>query len=301
MITVKQDQKAMKKTIFPGLSIGIGLLLAACGGPPQNNPLLQQARSDFEAAAQDSSVLVYAPVALVEAEEVLIKSENLWSEKEDKVLVDHFAYLAKKKTAIARETASLNSAQVEIERAGPDRQRVLIELRRAEAERSEQRAREALEEAQRERETAERERQRAEELASRVNELEAQQTERGLVLTLGDVLFDFDRADLQPGGLRAVDELAKFLNEYPERNILIEGFTDNIGSEKYNENLSQRRAASVQQALLNRGISNNRIRIRGYGVQYPVASNQTEAGRQQNRRVEVIISNQQGNIPERRN
>jgi outer membrane protein OmpA-like peptidoglycan-associated protein len=90
-----------------------------------------------------------------------------------------------------------------------------------------------------------------------VNELEAQQTERGLVLTLGDVLFDFDRAELQPGGQRAVAELARFLNEYPERNVKIEGFTDSIGSEEYNENLSLRRANSVRQALLDRGISSN--------------------------------------------
>ena len=280
---------------------GLLLLLTACSGPLAMNPLLEEAESEFETASQDSSILVYAPVALVEAEEELERSRSLWEAEADRTLVDHHAYLAKQKTAIARETANLNQAQVEIERAEPERQRVLIDIRRDQAQRAEQRAEQALEEARREREEAERARQRAEELADRVNELEAQQTERGLVLTLGDVLFDFDRAELQAGGQRAVAELARFLEEYPERNVMIEGFTDSVGSEEYNQNLSLRRANSVQRALINRGISSSRIGTVGYGVRYPVATNQTESGRQQNRRVEVIISDQSGSIPERRN
>lgn len=276
-------------------------IVTGCGGPLAMNPLLEEAQSDFEKAAMDSTILVYAPVALVEAEEELQRSEDLWEAKADKVLIEHHAYLAKQKTAIARETASLNQAQVEIERAEPRRQKILIEIRRAQAEMAENRAQSALEEARREREQAEQARQRAEELAERVNELEAQQTERGLVLTLGDVLFDFDKASLQPGGQRAVAELASFLEEYPERNVMIEGFTDSIGSESYNENLSGRRADSVQRALLERGISSNRIQTVGYGERFPVATNETESGRQQNRRVEVIISDREGNIPERKN
>ncbi len=280
---------------------GLLLLLTACSGPLAMNPMLEEASADFESASQDSTVLVYAPVALVEAEEELERSRSLWEARADRTLIEHHAYLAKQKTAIARETANLNRAQVEIERAEPERQRVLIDIRRSQAVRAELRAEQALEEARREREEAEQARKRAEELAARVNELEAQQTERGLVLTLGDVLFDFDRAELQPGGQRAVAELARFLDEYPERNVMIEGFTDSIGSEEYNENLSLRRANSVRQALLDRGISSNRIETVGYGMRYPVATNQTESGRQQNRRVEVIISDQSGSIPERRN
>lgn len=289
--------KMRQLLIIPGLF----LLLTACSGPLAMTPMLEEAESEFETVSQDSSVLVYAPVALVEAEEELERSRTLWEAKADRTLIDHHAYLAKQKAAIARETANLNKAQVEIERAEPERQRVLIDIRRDQAQRAEQRAEQALEEARHEREEAERARQRAEELAERVNELEAQQTERGLVLTLGDVLFDFDRAELQAGGQRAVAELARFLEEYPERNVMIEGFTDSVGSEEYNQNLSLRRANSVQRALINRGISSDRIGTVGYGVRYPVATNQTESGRQQNRRVEVIISDQSGSIPERRN
>jgi outer membrane protein OmpA-like peptidoglycan-associated protein len=156
-------------------------------------------------------------------------------------------------------------------------------------------------EAQLAREQAEQALARAQELANRIAELEAEQTARGLVLTLSDVLFDVDKADLKPGAQRAIDELANFLNEYPERNVLIEGFTDNTGSDEYNMDLSSRRAASVKSALVTRGIGDSRVRTIGYGETFPKATNGTAAGRQQNRRVEVIISDKSGNIPTRTN
>ena len=275
------------------------LLFAACGGPPADNPLLDEATEKFDSASGDSTIVMFAPVALKEAEEELQLSRELWEAKEDKVYVDHHAYMAIQKTAIAQETAAMNAAQNEIGRAESERQQVLLEIRRSDAERAEERARLALEEAQREREAAEEARREARELANRVDELEASQTERGLVLTLGDVLFDFDEATLSPGGMRSVRELASFLDEYPERNVLIEGYTDNIGAEAYNLTLSERRADAVKDELLEQGIVQDRIQTRGYGVEYPVTSNATEAGRQQNRRVEVIISDQEGNIIER--
>lgn len=276
-------------------------LITGCGGPPANNPLLETARSEFRSAEQDSSVLVFAPVALKEAEEELQTGVRLWEEKEDKVLIEHHAYLAKQKTAVAMETAKLNMAQLEIERAEPERQRVLINIRRNQAIRAEQRAESAMEEARLERLEAERARDRADELSRRVDELEAERTERGIVLTLGDVLFDFDQATLRPGAMTTIANLAGFMQEYPERTIMIEGFTDSIGSDWYNEELSRKRAASVRDELRKRGISTSRIQIIGYGKRFPVATNNTEAGRQQNRRVEVIISDRNGSIPDRRN
>lgn len=288
---------------FTPVVIGIVLLfvIEGCGGPPEQNPLLQEAKSKYHQAEKDSLIVTKAPVALKEAEELLEKSEQLWQEEADEELVSHYAYISKQKVAIARETAELNAAQDEVERAESQRQKVLIQARRAEALAAEKRAEEALSQAKKERREAEQARKRAEELARRVNELEAQQTERGLVLTLGDVLFDFDKASLKPGGERAATNLAQFLKEYPERNVMIEGFTDTIGPTDYNRQLSRRRANAVKQALLNKGIQPSRIRIRGYGEKYPVASNSTEAGRQQNRRVEVIISDKEGRIDERSN
>ncbi len=274
-------------------------IMLGCGGPPEDNPLLKEAINHFHEAENDSTIVMNAPVALKEAEEALQESERLWEEKADKELVDHHAYIAKQKVAIARETAELNAAQDEVERAESQRQQVLIGARKAEAIAAEKRAEEALSQAEKERREAEKARKRAEELAERVNKLEAERTERGLVLTLGDVLFDFDKATLKSGGERAVEKLAQFMEEYPNRNVMIEGFTDTVGPANYNEKLSRQRANSVRQALLNKGISSSRIQIRGYGEKYPVASNNTEAGRQQNRRVEVIISDSEGDIDER--
>jgi outer membrane protein OmpA-like peptidoglycan-associated protein len=282
----------MKRQVTILIPFAAILILSACGGSPADNPLLESARDEYQSAESDENIVRFAPVALKEAEEELVRSLDLWEAKADKVYIEHYAYLARQKTAIARETAKLNSAQNEIERAGMERQEVLLDVRRLEADR-------ALEEARRERERAEEARSRAEELARRVNELEAERTERGLVLTLGDVLFDFDDSSLREGGIRAVRELARFMQEYPERNVLVEGYTDSVGSDDYNLRLSERRAGSVRAALLDFGISGNRIRTAGYGREYPVASNATEAGRQQNRRVEVVISDTEGVIRER--
>jgi outer membrane protein OmpA-like peptidoglycan-associated protein len=240
-------------------------------------------------------------------------STKLWEAKADKTEVDHYAYIAEQKTLIARETALSECSQQEISRGETERQQVMLDVRRADALRSEQRATSALEDAQRERAaatearagaetarlSAEESRLRAEELAKKVSELEARPTDRGLVLTLGDVLFDFGQATLKSGGMQTVNQLGDFLNEYPERHILIEGFTDNIGSEAFNEALSARRAENVKNALMSKGVALGQDPHRGYGIHYPVANNATEEGRRQNRRVEVVISDQAGVIKDR--
>lgn len=316
--------------ILPGAGyaiIPVLILLVGCGGPPAQNPLLNSATEAYNAAEQDGMVVQYAPVALKEAEEALEISRDLWTAKADKSAIEHHAYLARQKTFIARETAKRNAANSEISRGEVERQQVLLEVRRSEADRSEARARRALLEAQSERALAVEARQNAEQsrlsatearqkadesrqaaleaeqradlLAQRVNELEARPTDRGLVLTLGDVLFEFGKATMRSEGMKSIEDLATFLKQYPERNILIEGFTDNIGSEAFNMELSRNRANSVKSDLLDKGIADNRIRIRGYGIQHPVASNATDSGRQQNRRVEVIISDLEGNIVDR--
>jgi outer membrane protein OmpA-like peptidoglycan-associated protein len=114
------------------------------------------------------------------------------------------------------------------------------------------------------------------------------------VLTLGDVLFDTGRAELNPGAARKLDQLAQFLNEHKERRVQIDGFTDSVGTDSYNEELSQRRADSVKSALLVRGVDPSRISTEGYGKAFPVANNVDSGGRQLNRRVEVIIGADDG-------
>jgi outer membrane protein OmpA-like peptidoglycan-associated protein len=130
-----------------------------------------------------------------------------------------------------------------------------------------------------------------EELGQESAELQVQQTERGLVVTLGDILFDVGQATLNPGGELQVARLAEVLHQMPERNLLIEGHTDSAGSDAYNDDLSQRRADAVEDLLIIQGIEPTRVVTRGYGERLPVATNDTAAGRQQNRRVEVVILN----------
>jgi len=131
-------------------------------------------------------------------------------------------------------------------------------------------------------------------LQAEVAQLKARPTPRGLVLTLGDVFFDTGRAQLNPGANRKLDQLAQFLNEHKERRVQIDGFTDSVGTDSYNEDLSQRRANSVKSALLSRGVAASRIGTEGYGKAYPVANNVDSGGRQMNRRVEVVIGEDNG-------
>jgi outer membrane protein OmpA-like peptidoglycan-associated protein len=124
--------------------------------------------------------------------------------------------------------------------------------------------------------------------------LKATPTPRGLVMTLGDVLFDTGRAELKSGAGRKMDQLGQFLVEHADRRVQIDGFTDSVGTDSYNEDLSQRRADAVKTALINRGVQPSRIGTEGYGKAYPVANNNDSGGRQLNRRVEVVIGGDNG-------
>ena len=114
------------------------------------------------------------------------------------------------------------------------------------------------------------------------------------MLTLGDVLFDTGKAQLNPGSARKLDQLAQFLADHPERRVQIDGFTDSVGTDSYNQTLSQQRADAVKSALIVRGINPSRIESQGYGKGFPVADNADSGGRQLNRRVEVVIGEENG-------
>ena len=137
----------------------------------------------------------------------------------------------------------------------------------------------------------ERARAETEQLRQEIENLQARQTERGILLTFGNVFFETDRAELKPGAELAAGKLADFLREHPDRQIPIEGRTDSRGSEEYNQRLSQQRADVVARALQARGLDTERMILRGLGENYPIAPNTTPTGRQQNRRVEIVIQN----------
>lgn len=140
---------------------------------------------------------------------------------------------------------------------------------------------------------------RARQLEAQLADLAARKTPRGTVITLGDVLFDTNQSQLRSGGMRNVEKLANFVKQHPRRNLMIEGFTDSVGSDGRNQQLSDDRAGSVRTALLGMGVGSERMTSRGYGESFPVAGNDTPAGRQQNRRVEIIVSEDGGVIAPR--
>ena len=137
---------------------------------------------------------------------------------------------------------------------------------------------------------------RAQQLEEQLRALNAKKTERGMVVTIGDVLFDTGRAELKPGSGRDMDKLAEFFKAYPQRTALVEGFTDSVGGDAANQDLSNRRAAAVRGALVGMGVAGPRITARGYGEAFPVAGNDSASGRQLNRRVEIVLSDENGRI-----
>ena len=134
-------------------------------------------------------------------------------------------------------------------------------------------------------------RMETEQLARLISELNARDTDRGLVVTLGDVLFATGQSTIVGANNSNLAKLAVFLNQYQDRTVLIEGHTDSVGAESSNMSLSQNRADAVKSYLVREGVAANRLQAMGKGEGSPISSNVTDTGRQQNRRVEVIIAN----------
>lgn len=120
---------------------------------------------------------------------------------------------------------------------------------------------------------------------------DAYSSDRGVVINLPDVLFDFGSARLSEDANGTVNEIARAVSSVSSRSISVEGHTDSVGTVEYNQRLSEARARGVAQSLSQHGVSRQKIRTRGYGESDPIASNSTDVGRQRNRRVEVIIEN----------
>jgi len=283
-----------------------GPMLFGCTSAAPKNAALERARSVFDEARNDPDVFKNAPLELQRAQGDLESAEKLHKQGGDPAEVDHLAYLAQQRTAIAQEMADMKLADQAVEAARTERSKVLLEARTLEAERALQEAEQARGQALAQQKEAERAlmaaaaaEERARKLESQIEELQAVKSERGLVITLGDVLFDTDKSELRAGAMFTIQKLVAFLAEYPDRKVMIEGFTDSTGPEEYNQRLSESRAQAVRNALAAKGIDPARIVIRGYGEAFPVASNATAEGRQRNRRVEVIISDEKGVLTER--
>lgn len=275
----------MKRSHNLILVASVAAILSACSSTPKTIPELQTARA-VVAQVEQSPRAGIAAQNVSEARSALQRAEK--STKLEDVKFE--AGIATAHAQIANEKILTAQAQEEIEKGTAQRQQVLLEARERDVRAQAMQADAAKMQADAAKSQADAANQRAQSLEDELRDLKAKKTDRGLVLTLGDVLFDTGQATLKLGAYATIDRLAVALKESPERKVVIEGHTDSVGSDEYNQSLSERRAMSVQSALMQRGVSGGQISAAGKGEAFPVASNDIAAGRQQNRRVELIFA-----------
>lgn len=318
----------MKKAHFTPVLLALSVLISACSSMPTSTSLLDQTRNDYLAAQNNPNVSTYAPLEMKQAGDAMQQANAEADNNGSAGNVDRLAYLAKQKIALVQEVAKQKSAEADIANNSKERDQIRLDQRTSEADRAKLSADQSKLEAQvaqgqaaeaqsqaaearRQAEqsqiaTADAQRQaqdaqgRAAQLESQLEaqlaDLAAKKTERGMIITLGDVLFGTDLARLNPEGMRTAQKLAEILQQNPQRTVMVEGFTDSIGSASHNQALSERRAGAVRTALQELGVSGERVVIRGFGETHPVAANDTAQHRQLNRRVEIVLSDAGGKV-----
>ncbi|MFK7604667.1 MULTISPECIES: OmpA family protein [unclassified Pseudomonas] len=244
------------KVMIPAL-LALSVGLAACSHQPNVN--LENAKTNFSALQTNPEATKVAALETKDASEWLDKAEKAYLNKEDDAKVDQLAYLTNQRVEVAKQTIALRTAEDKLKNSGSDRAQALLDARDAQIK--------------------------------ALRGMNAKQTERGTLVTFGDVLFQFGKSNLQPNSRNNINTLANYLIQNPDRKVIVEGYTDSVGSAAFNQTLSERRAEAVRTALVKAGVDPTRIVAQGYGKEYPVASNATDSGRAQNRRVEVTISN----------
>lgn len=266
---------SLKNGFLTTVAVCAGLSLGGCAGHSGSEPALQQANADFQAVKENSNVLRIAPKDVIRAGESLARADRLssyWGSGDD---VLHYAYLSQRYSEIAREHTQQVLNQERAARLELERQRLQLALREAKLLSVQQ---------------------QGQWLEEQIINLATTETERGLVMTLGDVLFDTGEANLTNSANRTVLKLVKFLQLNPGRIVRVEGYTDSTGTRDDNLKLSLARAQAVADVLVDLGIDEKRIQVQGYGDQYPVDVNATERGRVQNRRVEIVFSDEKGQL-----
>ncbi len=289
------------------IGLGIALTLGACVSTPEPNAALVTARSAVQAAESDPNVSRYAALDLEAAKKDLEVAESASIHHKEAEIAQP-AYLATQTARLAQAHAAAKADDARVAAGSVERDRIQLAARAREVDAAQaqanaakmnanaanQQAAAAAQQAAAANEQAAAATEQSMRLQAEIDALKAKPTDRGLVLTLGDVLFDTGRAELNSGASRKLDQLAEFLSEHKDRRVQIDGFTDSVGTDSYNQELSQRRANSVKNALLTRGIDSSRINTEGYGKAFPVANNADSGGRQLNRRVEVVIGGDNG-------
>ena len=268
------------------MGMALALALTGCVSTPKPNAALESARTAVQAAQADPNVGKYAALDMEAAKKELEVAEAA-AARHDDAGVNHPAYLAAQTARLAQARATAKADDARVAAGQAERDKIQLAARTRDVDNAKMATNAAL--GQRDQATEQSARLQAE-----VDQLKATPTPRGLVLTLGDVLFDTGKAQLNPGSARKLDQLAQFLTDHPERRVQIDGFTDSVGTDSYNQDLSQQRADAVKSALITRGIDRSRIGSQGYGKGFPVANNVDSGGRQLNRRVEVVIGGENG-------
>ena len=324
----------MKPTLIASVLLG-SLLLGACAGVPTASTTLLAARDTVHSAELDRAVLTHAPLELRKATDSLSRANQMLANGGSNSDIDHVAYLASQQARTAMAVARAKTSDLAIGEANVERERARADQRTAEAERAkamavnaqagaaraqaqtavamaqtgmareqaaaaEQRAGSAEQRSQAANASAVEAQAQAAQLQQRLNEMQAKATERGMLVTLGDVLFENGRAEVKPAAQNSLRKLSAFLLQYPDRSVLIEGHTDNVGSAGSNQVLSRRRAEAVDVALLAMGVSSQRMATVGYGEDYPVTDNASDSNRALNRRVEVYIADNNQPVRPRR-
>lgn len=263
-----------------GKQVGIVALMAllilqtGCTSTPKAPDGAREVREKLLQLQANSQLATLAPVAIKDADAAVTAAEQ---PTKDKSLARHRVEVADAKVETAIALAKGRYLEDQRKNLADQRNETRLDARTREAELAKADADAA--------------RRQAEDLQKQLADLNAKTTERGLIVTLGDVLFETGRAELKGGATANLGKLAAFLNQYPDRSVIIEGHTDSVGNESYNQSLSERRADSVKAYLVGQGIAAARLTTVGKGELVPVASNDNETGRQMNRRVEVIIAN----------
>lgn len=276
------------------LMTAAGLILAACVAAPTKPAGADAVRAELTRLQTDSNLANRAPVALQDAETAVREAET---PTENVAEATQHVYVAERKVSIARAQAEKRYAEDQVKLLSEQRERSRLDARTQEAETAKSaavsaksQAEQAMAIAQQQQQAAVAARSETDALRQQLEDLQAKQTDRGLVMTLGDVLFATGRAELKSGAAARLDKLVGFMANYADRSVVVEGHTDSVGSSASNEALSQRRADTVKAYLTTKGVNPARVQAIGKGQTTPVASNADAAGRQQNRRVEVIIS-----------
>lgn len=294
MHTLLSGTPNMRRLAAASLIAGAALL-AACASTPHRNDQLEQARTAVRSLEQDPDAQTAAAQQVRDARNDLQHANDAFAQKRPPDEVTYLAYLADREALTGKALASEYRARQELAKGNEERNAILLEARNKEVAQAKEAAQSAQQQTQAAEQRAQTAENRVQQEKQQLAELNTRQTARGLELTMAsDVLFNTASATLKPGATLQINRLADFMRSNPRTRIIVEGYTDGRGSAAYNQELSQARAQAVASALESQGLAPDRIQTIGRGKDYPVASNMTSAGRQQNRRVDIILSDMSG-------